>query len=301
MQTVLITGGFGLVGKELSTLLSQKGFRVNILSRKKSSQKNTYHWNVANGFIEKEAIASADYIIHLAGENIATKRWTSYRKKALLESRVLTTKLLLEKVKEYNPNLKRFISASAVGYYGTTSDKFMTEESACGNDFLSEICVAWEKEAQKFQEFTRVAILRIGVVLSGRGGAYAEIAKPIKLGFGAVLGSGKQSVPWIHISDLCRIFSYIVENEKVQGIYNAVAPEQINQTKLTQCIASSLRRKIYLPNAPSFFLKWMLGERSVILLKGTRVSPQKIIDMGFEFEFPSIENAVDKITQSTKK
>jgi len=276
-------------------LLSQNGYSVSVLSRNKSSQKDTYYWNVAENYIDSEAITNADAIIHLAGENVATKRWTTKRKEALLQSRTHTTKLLLQQVKEYNPNLKAFISASAVGYYGTSSEEIMTEESNQGNDFLAKICVEWEKEALEFQSITRVAIFRIGVVLSGKGGAYAEIAKPIKLGLGAVLGSGKQPLPWIHINDLSKLFLKALKNEKLQGIYNAVAPEQINQHQLTHSIANSLGKRIRLPNVPAFALKLMLGQRSDILLKGCKVSSQKIIDAGYEFELGNLSEAVEEI------
>lgn len=295
MQNILITGGSGLVGKALGALLKKNGYSVSALSRNKSSQKETYYWNIEEGYIDPEAILNADAIIHLAGENVATKRWTTKRKEELLNSRTLTTKLLLKKVKEYNPNLKAFISASAIGYYVTSFNQIMTEESSHGNDFLAKICVEWEKEVLELQSITRVAIFRIGVVLSGKGGAYAEIAKPIRLGLGAVLGSGKQPVSWIHINDLCKLFLKALEDENIHGIYNAVAPEKINQYQLTYSIAKSLGKKIRLPNVPAFALKLMLGERSDILLKGCKVSSQKIIDAGFQFEFENLLDAVSEI------
>jgi uncharacterized protein (TIGR01777 family) len=296
MQTILITGGSGLIGKALTKLLVQKGYRVNILSRKKSDLKNTYYWNVKQGIIEEEAIATADCIIHLAGENVADKRWTQQRKKSLLNSRVLPTRLLLKKVAAHNPNLKSFIAASAVGYYGTScQDSVKTEESSPGNDFLARICVDWEKEVLKFKPITKVTILRIGVVLSSEGGAYAEISKPIKHGFGAVLGSGNQSIPWIHIKDLCNLFAYAVKNPNIEGIYNAVASEQIDNRKLTQAIAAVIGKKIRLPKVPSFVLKLIFGERSVILLKGCAVSSKKIQNAGFEFGFETIKEAVKEI------
>jgi len=296
MQTILITGGSGLIGKALTKLLVQKGYRVNILSRKKSDLKNTYYWNVKQGIIEEEAIATADCIIHLAGENVADKRWTQQRKKSLLNSRVLPTRLLLKKVAAHNPNLKSFIAASAVGYYGTScQDSVKIEESSPGNDFLARICVDWEKEVLKFKPITKVTILRIGVVLSSEGGAYAEISKPIKHGFGAVLGSGNQSIPWIHIKDLCNLFAYAVKNPNIEGIYNAVASEQIDNRKLTQAIAAVIGKKIRLPKVPSFVLKLIFGERSVILLKGCAVSSKKIQNAGFEFGFETIKEAVKEI------
>jgi hypothetical protein len=291
MASILVTGGTGLIGSNLCKLLKSKGHTVSILSRNKTKKPHVYYWNIEERHIDNEAIINTDYIIHLAGAGIADKRWTKARKKELVASRVNSTNLLFEKAKELNPNLKGFISASGVGYYGAiTSEKIFQENNAPYNDFLSEICILWEKEAAKFNALNiRTVILRTGVVFSNKGGALEKIIKPIKLGVGAALGSGKQYMPWIAISDLCNIYVSAIENTELNGIYNAVAPEHITNKELTKSIAKTLKKPLWLPNVPSLVFKILLGELAVILLEGSRVSAEKIKKAGFNFEFPTIE------------
>ncbi|MBG7629507.1 MAG: TIGR01777 family protein, partial [Bacteroidetes bacterium] len=208
MINILVTGGTGLIGKQLCLLLRKKGYNIFILSRSNADAPNTYYWNINDDYIEPKAIEEADFIIHLAGAGIADSRWTKTRKRELINSRIKSTKLLLQKVKELNPQLKGFIAASGIGYYGAiTSEKIFTENDAVGTDFLATICKLWEKESMKFDAINiRTVIFRTGVVLSKNGGALDKISKPIKLGLGSVLGSGNQYVPWIHITDLCNMY-----------------------------------------------------------------------------------------------
>lgn len=297
MATILITGGTGLVGKELCTLLENKGHEIFILSRHKSKNPNYYYWNINENYIDSNAIIRAHYIIHLAGAGIADKRWTSKRKKILLESRVKSTNLLFEKVKELNPNLKGFIAASGIGFYGAiTSTKIFSEQDASGDDFISAICIEWENSSLKFNSLKiRTVILRTGVVLSKKNGALEKICKPIKLGIGSFLGTGKQFMPWIHIDDLCAMFDFSIENENIHGIYNAVTPQHISNQEITTEIATHFGKKIWLPNVPSFILKIILGELSVILLNGSRVSCTKILKNGFVFRFPKLSQALKNL------
>jgi len=296
MASILITGGTGLVGSNLCNLLKSKGHNVLILSRSKTKKTNVFHWDIEKKHIDNEAIINADYIIHLAGAGIADKRWTKSRKKQLIASRVDSTNLLFEKVKELNPNLKGFISASGIGFYGAiTSKKIFQENDAPNNDFLSKICILWEKEVSKFNSLNiRTVVLRTGVVFSKEGGALEKIIKPIKLGAGASLGSGKQYMPWIAMEDLCNMYVSAIENIEIKGIYNAVAPEHITNEELTKSIAKTLKKPLWLPNIPSFFLKIILGELAVILLEGSRVSSEKIKKTGFNFLFPTIEKYFSK-------
>lgn len=297
METILITGGTGLIGKQLSVLLREKNYNVTVLSRTNSEAPNSYFWDIEKGFIEERAIEQADYIIHLAGAGIAEERWTKKRKRELIDSRVNSTKLLYKKVVQLNPKLKGFIASSGIGYYGAiTSEKIFTESEAAGKDFLAVICKLWEKESIKFDSINiRTVILRTGIVLSKKGGAYEKISKPIKLGAGSVLGNGNQYVPWIHIADLCSMYIQAIENTKLHGVYNAVSPEHTTNLELTQKIAENLNKKIRLPNTPAFVLKALLGKMSVILLEGSRVSSEKIIATKFKFKYASLMEALKQI------
>ena len=295
MASILVTGGTGFIGNALSDLLRENGHSVLILSRTKTDYPNTFYWNLAEHYIDPEAIIKADYIIHLAGEGIADKRWTKERKHLLISSRVDSANLLFEKVKELNPNLKGFISASGIGYYGaTTSEKIYNENDAAGRDFVSAICKLWEKAANQFNKINiRTVIFRTGVVISKEGGALEKLSQPIKLGVGAALGSGKQFIPWIHLEDLCNIYLYAIENEEIKGIYNAVAPEQLTNKSLTKIIANKLKKPLWLPNIPAFVMKLILGKMAAIILEGSRVSSEKIMATGFKFNYPTIKEALD--------
>lgn len=297
METILITGGTGLIGKQLRHLLNSKGYNVTILSRSKSNNPNTYLWNIRNEFIDQKAIEQANYIIHLAGAGIADKRWSKKRKKDLIDSRVNSTKLLFKKVAKFNPNLKGFIAASGIGYYGAiTSEKNYRENDVAGTDFLANVCKLWEAESQNFNTINiRTVILRTGIVFSKNGGAFEKISKPIKLGIGAPLANGKQYMPWIHIEDLCNIYINAIENNKLNGIYNAVSPESITNKELTNSIAVCLNTKIRFPNIPKIVLKIVLGEMSVILVEGSKVSSEKIEATSFKFKYPFIKSALNNL------
>ncbi|AOW20213.1 TIGR01777 family oxidoreductase [Urechidicola croceus] len=299
MPTVLISGGTGLIGKYLSKKLLEKGYKVSILSRSKKEDSNMQYftWNIEKHEIEKEAIITADYIIHLAGSGIADKRWTDNRKKEIIDSRVDSTNLIFNKVKEYDSMLKAFISASGINYYGTiTSDKIFTESDSVGDDFLGNVCKQWEESANQFEGLgIRTVKLRTGVVFTENGGALEKIVKPIKMGLGSPIGSGKQYTPWVHIEDLCNMYIQAIENNEMTGSYNAIAPEHITNKQLTIAIGKQLKKSIWLPNVPSFILKLILGEMSFLVLKGSRASSKKIESTGFKFLFPDIENTLNDL------
>lgn len=299
MASILVTGGTGLIGKSLCALLKEKGHNVFILSRTRNNNPTTYYWNLEENYIDEEAIQLSDYIIHLAGENIAEKRWTKKRKLQLIYSRVATTEFLFKKVQELNPKLKGFIAASGIGYYGAiTSNKIYLENNKPYNDFLSEVCINWEEASKKFILIgIRTILLRTGVVLTKNGGALEKMSLPIKYGFGAVLGSGKQYIPWIHIEDLCAMYLWVLENENLNGVYNAVTPEHVTNKELTLAIAKKLNKSLWLPNIPSFILKFLLGSMAVMLLNGSRVSSKKIIKLGFKFKFKYLNDALDNLFQ----
>lgn len=296
MQTVLISGGSGLVGKQLSKKLAQRGYHVAILSRSASSNGGIKHfrWDIEKGYIDPVAIEKADVVIHLAGANIGEKRWTKQRKQEIVESRVKSGQLLFNHFSKRKKPLKAFISASAVGYYGAiTNEKIYTEEESAHTDFLGETCRQWEAAANHFQDAgVRTVIYRSGVVLSESGGALEKMAKPVKLGIGSALGSGKQIVPWIHIEDLCELFIKAIEDEHFKGIYNAVAPEVINNKEFTFELATILKKPFFMPKVPKAVLRMILGQMADLVLEGSAVSSDKILATGFQFKFQTLKKAL---------
>lgn len=294
MAQVLISGGSGLVGKVLCEKLRVKGYKVAILSRSNKNEFKTYLWDPQNNQIDPAAISSSDYIIHLAGANIAEKKWSKSRKKFILDSRVKSANLIFNEVKKQNKEIKAFISSSAVGYYGAiTSDKVFTEEDHPANDFLGETCAKWENSAKQFETLAiRTIILRTGVVLSKEEGALSKMSAPVKLGLASALGNGKQYLAWIHIDDLCEIYIKAIEDKDMNGIFNAIAPSSQTNKSFTQALAKTLNKPYWLPNTPSFLLKLILGEMSVIVLEGSRASSYKILKKGYTFKFSELEDAL---------
>lgn len=299
METVLITGGTGLIGKQLTQKLLKRGYNVSVLSRtsKQHDDINYFKWDINKKTIDKQAVLTADYIIHLAGAGVADKRWTQSRKKLIIDSRVDSAKLIYNSIKQENHKVKAFISASGVNCYGTiTSEKIFTEKDSFADDFLGRVCEQWETSANEFSNLgIRVVTLRTGVVLSKNGGAFEKLAKPIKLGFGSAIGSGKQYMPWIHTEDLCGMYIHAIENTKINNAYNAVAPEHLNNLSFTKKIAKSLNKSIWLPKIPSMILKLFLGEMSTIITQGSRISSEKIIKTGFRFKYPTLDLALSDL------
>lgn len=280
-MNIVITGGTGLVGRHLSKKLREAGYNVFVLTRSEPESV--------------KAIDQADYIVHLAGANIGAGRWTARRKQEILSSRVETAEVIFKRVAAASETtrLKAFISASATGYYGAvTTDHIFTEDDPAATDFLGETCRLWEAAADRFQELgVRIVKIRTGVVLTAKGGALAKMSLPVKLGLGSAMGSGVQYLPWIHIEDLCGIYIKAIEDVQMQGAYNAVAPEQVNNREFTRSLARALRKPFWLPPIPSLLMKLIFGEMSSILLEGSRVSADKIIREGYSFRFPRLKEA----------
>ena len=306
--TVLITGGTGLVGNALADALIEKGYRVIILSRslleKKNNDKLSYAlWNVEKQKIDTAAIQAADFIVHLAGAGVVAKKWTDAYKQEIVDSRTQSSQLIYKALKNNENKVKAIISASAIGWYGADTEplKPFTENDAADNSFLGQTCKLWEDSIEPVTGLgKRLVKLRTGIVLSNDGGALAEFKKPIRFGVAGILGNGNQVVSWIHIDDLCRMFIAAIENEKMEGSYNAVAPQPVSNRMLTLTLAKAIHGKFYLPmHVPAFILKIMMGQRSIEVLKSTTVSGKKMLDTGFTFNFNNIESALANLTKKT--
>jgi len=302
MSTVLITGGTGLIGKHLTQLLQQKGYQVTILARETPPDPLpdvTYaKWNIPQGSIDTKAVTTADYIIHLAGANVADGRWTDKRKQELIESRTKSSELIVNTLRNNTHQVKAVVSASATGWYGEYDGDQLSpgfdEDAAPANDFLGETCRLWEESIQPVENMgIRLVKLRTGIVLAKEGGAFTEFRKPIKFGIAAIMDGGDQVVSWVHIDDICRMYWYALQNEQVRGAYNAVAPNPVSNKTLVLEIAKQQRGKRFIPiHVPSFILKLMLGEMSVEILKSVKASAGRIKSTGFQFLYPSLEAAV---------
>ncbi|MES2428683.1 MAG: TIGR01777 family oxidoreductase [Bacteroidota bacterium] len=296
---ILLTGGTGLLGSKLTEALLNKGYQVNHLSRSPGMHPNvsTFLWDIDKGEIDEHALDGVDTIVHLAGAGVAEERWTDERKKEIIRSRTKSIELiyqLLNTKKEHS--VTKVISASGSGYYGDRADELLTETSSPGTDFLADVCRQWE-HAVDLGEGLGIKTLkfRTGVVLDAKGGALAKLAAPVKFGFGAPLGSGKQWMPWIHEEDVIAMYLYGIENEDQTGVYNMVAPNPVTNKQLTKAVAKELHRPLWLPKVPAFALKLFLGEMSSLVLGSTKISAQKIEEAGFKFKYPTLMWALKDI------
>jgi uncharacterized protein len=277
MQKIVIAGGSGLIGRFLLKNLHAEGYDATALKRPYSST----------------SLSGATTIINLAGESLSTGRWTPVKKKMILESRTEVLKSLKE-ILQNNPNtVKNLISASAIGYYGsTTSDHIYHEDDPCGNDFLAAICSGWESAADSFEALgVRVVKIRIGIVLSRQGGALPKLMIPLKFGVSTPLGSGKQWMPWIHMDDLSGIFLHAIQHQDMSGPFNAVAPGHITNRDFMKELAVHYHR-LFIPfGVPAFLMKALIGEMATITLEGSRISSEKILNAGYRFKHPNLIDA----------
>lgn len=297
-KNILITGATGLVGKQLIEALKPQGHQIAILSRKPTAIEGvqSFIWDVEKQTMDPKALAGIETIIHLAGEGIADKKWTPARKQQIIDSRVKSGKLLYNTIKETNAPVTTFISASAVGYYGDRNEEILKEDSKPGIGFLANCCQLWENAADEGLAMgIRVVKIRIGIILSANGGALPTMQKPIQLFVGAPLGSGKQWMPWIHLEDIIGIFTHALNTEGMHGAYNACAPFPATNKLLTKRIAYFLNRPVWPLNVPAFVLKMLLGEMSILPLMSNNTSANKILDAGYKFIYPNLDNALAEI------
>lgn len=286
---ILIAGGTGFVGSALIQLLQKYGHNVYNLTRNKSKcdGKSSFFWNPETNEMDLPLSNKITHIINLCGAGVAEKRWTAGRKRELLESRTKPVDCFLAHIGEFT-NLEHYITASGVNCYDfDQTEKTYHEEDAYSTDFLSQLVKKWEEKALSLESYCKVSCLRIGFVVSHRGGAIEKMEKPVRMGFGAALASGKQSIPWISLDDLCRLFDFIIHTGNA-GIYNAICANTDNQT-ITRLLAKKWKKRILLPRIPSFVLQLLLGEMSLLVTKGVTVSNQKLRDTGFNFENEDLE------------
>lgn len=305
METVVITGGTGLIGTAVTKLLTERGYKVIILSRhaRPGSATVSYaQWDPANKTIDRQAIEQADYIINLAGAGVGDKRWTKKRKQELVDSRIDSGVTLVKAIQEIPNKIKAVISVSGIGWYGDDKKRpagkpAFTEDDPVDKEFLGETCRLWEESVMPMAELgKRLIIFRIGIVLSDKGGALKEFVRPVKFGFATIMGNGKQTMSWIHVDDVSRLFLYALEKNNIEGIYNAVAPQPVTNKAFTIDLAKKMKGSFYIPiMVPTFALKIVVGELSIEVLKSATVSNEKITKTGFQFLFPSVEPALDDL------
>jgi uncharacterized protein (TIGR01777 family) len=298
-QTVLITGATGLIGKVIVEQCLAKDFTVHFLTTVRSkivsgSQLKGFYWDPQHHTIDPACFEGVDAIINLAGTTVA-QRWTKSAKHHILNSRILTLRLLSDTIKNQNIQIKQIISASAIGIYPDSKVRYY-EEDFQGTDatFLRKVVHEWEDELESFKALgIRTTILRIGIVLDSLEGALPKLIQPIKNFVGSSLGSGEQWQSWIHKDDLGRMFLFALEHE-LEGVYNAVAPNPVQQSELTRILSRILKRPLLLPKVPEFVLFLLLGEMSALVLESQRVCANKIQTAGFEFYYheliPALEN-----------
>ncbi len=297
---ILITGATGLIGTELVSLLLQNGISIHYLTTSKKEIKNEpnyqgFYWNPQQGIIDENALMGVDTIVHLAGASISM-RWTSKNKQEIIESRTLSTNLIYRILKSHPHQVKHIVSASAIGIYPDSLTAFYTEDNkSVDNSFLGQVVVKWEEAVDNFKRLNiKVCKIRTGLVLSGKGGMLKELLKPIKVGMGSAYGSGKQWQSWIHMHDLVHLYHFAIQHQW-EGVYNATAPNPVDNHELVKKIATTLEKPFFMPNVPEFLLKMLLGEMYILLVSSQNVSSQKAQDNGFVFKYRTLDKALDNL------
>lgn len=290
---ILVVGSSGLIGSALIPFLKAQGNLVKKLKREHSIAEDELFWDPEKAILDIQSLEELDAIINLTGENIADTRWTEAKKKKILESRVISTRLLCHAVSVLQKPPKIFINASAVGYYGNRGEEWLQENSASGSTFLAEVCRSWETSADRAKiKGVRVVKLRIGTVLSPKGGALAMMLPFFRWGLGGALGSGKQYMSWIAIDDLLSIIRFTLANSSCEDVINAVSPNPITNTEFTKALANILRKPA-LFSIPPFMLKLVYGEMAdELLLSSVKVQPKRLLEYGYEFLYPTIDKAL---------
>ncbi len=295
---ILITGGSGFIGRALCPELLAKGHDVLVVSR--NPVRAAKHLPAGIEFtrsVPKARDFEPEVIINLAGEPIADRRWSTSRKEKLIDSRTTTTASLVELVAELPQKPKVFISASAVGFYGSHGPEPVTEDTEAGSGFAHELCAQWETVAERAKPHVdRLCVIRIGLVLDQPGGLLDRMVPPFRLGLGGRFGTGKQCMPWIHRHDMVRIIEWLINHPTAEGVFNASAPRPVDNATFAKTLAQTLRRPAVFP-VPEFVLKTAFGEMSELMLQGACMMPKRLLDNGFEFNYPSLDLALAEIIQ----
>ena len=298
---IAIAGATGFVGSRLVAQLQAQGHQVIILTRSPQQASNRFGqaqivgYNPLKSGEWQQSISGCDAVINLAGEPIAEKRWTPAQKRSILDSRQLGTQKIVEAIDLATIKPQVLINASAIGYYGTSETSKFDETSPAGTDFLAEVCAAWETAAQSVTaNGTRVVILRLGIVLGENGGALGKMLAPFSAFVGGPIGSGNQWFSWIHRDDVVKLIIAALNDTKMQGVYNATAPNPITMTEFAQTLGTVMNRPSWLP-VPNFVLEAMLGEGAIVVLQGQQVVPTRTLAQGFDFQYPTLKPALTAI------
>ncbi|HEY8025294.1 MAG TPA: TIGR01777 family oxidoreductase [Burkholderiaceae bacterium] len=300
---ILITGGTGLIGRALCGALLEAGHQVTVLSRFPQSVHGKCGPNVSifSGLDQWSADTAFDAVINLAGAPIVDAPWTAARRKMLWDSRVTLTERLVEKIAASRTKPAVLLSGSAIGFYGDCGDDSIIESHKQGSDFAAQLCAAWEAAAQQASAAgVRVCLLRTGVVLSASGGFLERMPLPFKLGLGARLGNGRQSLSWIHIDDFVAMTLKMLDDTRASGAINMAAPQPVTNNEFTQKLAAALHRPAFLA-APGFVIKAIFGARSILLLGGQRVLPEKLQSLGYRFKFAGVDEALKEVVTALAK
>ena len=296
-MNVAVTGASGLIGSALVNLLTSKGHTVHKIVRSKSQEnEEDINWLPEHGDWDTAFSNGLDAVVHLAGENIASNRWSEKKKEKIRNSRIMGTRRLCENILKLGNPPDVFVCASAIGFYGDRGDEILTEESSIGDRFLSEVCEKWEEEAAvASSDNTRVVNLRFAMVISSEGGAIPEMLSAFKKGVGGRLGSGKQYVSWVVIDDAINAIHHVLTNDSLRGPVNVSSPNPVTNKVFTKTFGKIIKRPTFMP-MPAFAVRLAFGEiADELLLASTRVEPAKLIDSGFKFEYSDIGDALRKV------
>lgn len=297
---ILVSGSHGLVGKALSKSLSAKGHEIYKLVRERSSEERDIEWRPEEGTIDIAALEGFDALVHLAGENIASGRWTDEKKRRIRESRVRGTSLLSQSLSKLSNPPATFVSASAIGYYGNRGDELLSETSAPGTDFLASVCKEWEQATVAASEKgVRVVMARFGIILDAKDGALAKMLTPFRMGVGGKIGDGKQWMSWIALDDVVNGLEFVLENRTLSGPVNFVAPRPVRNAEFTKALGRALHRPTWFP-VPAFIAETAFGEMGdALLLSSQRVEPRTLTQAGFKFSYSDIDAALSHVLKSS--
>jgi uncharacterized protein len=296
MKNILISGSSGLVGTKIINNFPTDTYNFLKLVSSAPKDKHSYQWHHLKGIKNPPDFSKIDGVIHLAGAGVMDKNWTKERKEEILLSRVNGAKFIREAFEKAGKVPDFYITASGIGYFPVDSEKTFTEKDKPGNSFLSKVCIVWEQEAEAFKALgSKVYVLRLGSVIAKEKGFLPALLKPINLFAGATIGSGKQYVPWVHVEDIVNIVQQAVENKLPPNIYNTCAPEMKTMGEINKAIARKAKRPIFLPNVPHFIIKLLFGERADLLLTGIKAQPHNLLEAGFKFKYPELDEALDNL------